>query len=114
MGLHLRNLVSNGNRLHRRRGLNLKGAAIEGGTMRVARGWRSLGRAFGLWVAWSGLVLLGSGQAASGAKPAAKATEGAGVKLDFLDPMIREAWDQASIKPSRPASDEEFLRRAYL
>src|SRR4051812_42588353 len=82
--------------------------------MRVARGWRSLGRAFGLWVAWSGLVLLGSGQAASGAKPAAKATEGAGVKLDFLDPMIREAWDQASIKPSRPASDEEFLRRAYL
>jgi hypothetical protein len=28
--------------------------------------------------------------------------------------MIREAWDQASVKPSRPATDEEFLRRAYL
>jgi len=35
-------------------------------------------------------------------------------KLDYIDTMIREAWGSASIKPSRPSTDEEFLRRAYL
>ena len=28
--------------------------------------------------------------------------------------MIKEAWDEAGIKPSRPATDEEFMRRVYL
>jgi len=32
----------------------------------------------------------------------------------FLDEMIRAAWDEAKIKPSKLCSDEEFLRRAYL
>jgi len=35
-------------------------------------------------------------------------------KPPFLDKMIREAWDEASIKPSKECTDEEFLRRAYL
>ena len=28
--------------------------------------------------------------------------------------MIQKAWEEAGVKPSRPATDEEFLRRAYL
>ncbi len=28
--------------------------------------------------------------------------------------MLKESWDEASVKPSRPTTDEEFLRRAYL
>jgi len=36
------------------------------------------------------------------------------LKPGFLDQMIRQAWDEAKIKPSRECTDEEFLRRAYL
>jgi hypothetical protein len=36
------------------------------------------------------------------------------LKPEFLDRMIQEAWQAASIKPSRECTDEEFLRRAYL
>ena len=32
----------------------------------------------------------------------------------FIDQMIEEGWQKAGVKPARPASDEEFLRRAYL
>jgi hypothetical protein len=53
----------------------------------------------------------------SASKPAA--TEGSsrkttGARLDYVDRMIREAWASANIKPSRIASDDEFMRRAYL
>ena len=34
--------------------------------------------------------------------------------VSFIDKAIAEAWDKAGIKPARPATDEEFLRRAYL
>src|SRR5262245_26853710 len=30
-----------------------------------------------------------------------------------IDKGIAEAWDAAGIKPTRPATDDEFLRRAY-
>ncbi len=36
------------------------------------------------------------------------------VRLDFIDEEIKSAWDENKIKPSRFASDEEFLRRVYL
>jgi len=32
----------------------------------------------------------------------------------FIDQMIEDAWKKAGVKPAKPASDEEFLRRAYL
>jgi len=33
---------------------------------------------------------------------------------NFLDPLLEEVWKAEGVKPPRPASDEEFLRRAYL
>ncbi|AGA27208.1 DUF1549 domain-containing protein [Singulisphaera acidiphila] len=42
------------------------------------------------------------------------ATKAGAAKPAFLDKMIREAWDAASIKPSKDCTDEEYLRRAYL
>lgn len=35
-------------------------------------------------------------------------------RREFIDQMIQKAWDEARIKPSRAATDEEFLRRVYL
>jgi hypothetical protein len=35
-------------------------------------------------------------------------------QLSIIDKGITEAWDKAGVKPAKPASDEEFLRRAYL
>lgn len=35
-------------------------------------------------------------------------------RLDFIDEQIKAAWDENKIKPSRLATDEEFLRRVYL
>lgn len=32
----------------------------------------------------------------------------------FIDQLIEEGWRKAGVKPARAASDEEFLRRAYL
>ena len=29
----------------------------------------------------------------------------------FIDEMIQKAWDDAGVRPSKPATDEEFLRR---
>ena len=35
-------------------------------------------------------------------------------KASFIDQLLEAAWKQAGAKPAKPASDEEFLRRAYL
>ena len=35
-------------------------------------------------------------------------------KPAFIDRMIEESWKKAGVKPARPATDDEFLRRAYL
>lgn len=32
----------------------------------------------------------------------------------FIDQLLEDAWKKAGVKPARPASDEEYLRRAYL
>lgn len=47
---------------------------------------------------------------ASEAKPASSRT----IKLDYIDALIEDAWKEAKVKPSPPASDAEFLRRVYL
>src|SRR5947209_7128315 len=35
-------------------------------------------------------------------------------QVALIDRAIAEAWNKAGVKPARPATDEEFLRRAYL
>ena len=35
-------------------------------------------------------------------------------RLPFIDEMIRQSWTESKVQPSRPATDEEFLRRVYL
>jgi len=35
-------------------------------------------------------------------------------QVALIDKAIAEAWNKAGVKPARPATDEEFLRRAYL
>ncbi len=35
-------------------------------------------------------------------------------QVALIDQAIAEAWEKAGVKPARPATDEEFLRRAYL
>ena len=44
----------------------------------------------------------------------AKSTTTTGARLPYIDAMLKAAWEENTIKPSRRASDEEFLRRAYL
>src|SRR3954469_1727698 len=79
--------------------------------MTAGRLWRVSGRSLAIVAALSGVLLLAGGRSGRGAddeKAAPKA------KLDFLDERLREACEQASIKPSPLATDEEFLRRVYL
>ncbi len=49
-------------------------------------------------------------------KPAAPAStvRTTGARLDYIDTMLKESWASNNVKPSKRASDEEFLRRAYL
>jgi hypothetical protein len=47
-------------------------------------------------------------------KPVGTQAGTTGVKLDYIDSMLKESWEEANIKPSKRATDEEFLRRAYL
>ena len=91
----------------------------------IPRGSRRSPRALGTSAAF---VLMVLGQAASlrgeDGKPASKDNKPVGSpgvtlpgtvgKVGSLDGIIREAWASANIKPSPAASDEEFLRRAYL
>ena len=72
------------------------------------------------WFAGSGCVLAALATLAVAPSPAADVapsrakTTSAAAKLDYVDAMLKESWDEASVKPSRPTTDEEFLRRAYL
>ncbi|HWE38152.1 MAG TPA: DUF1549 and DUF1553 domain-containing protein [Isosphaeraceae bacterium] len=46
---------------------------------------------------------------ALGADPKAK-----GYRADYIDAMLKAAWDEAKLKPSPDAGDAAFLRRVYL
>src|SRR5947199_10172450 len=35
-------------------------------------------------------------------------------QVALIDRAIAEGWDKAKVPPAKPATDEEFLRRAYL
>ena len=66
--------------------------------------------AVGIWLAF----LAATAPAADVAKLRSPSGTTTGAKLDYVDAMLRESWESAGVKPSRPATDEEFLRRAYL
>ncbi len=60
------------------------------------------------------LVILAK-PATAGDRPAPKPPMDAGSEREnFLDPLLEAAWKDAGVKTAAPASDEEFLRRAYL
>jgi hypothetical protein len=50
--------------------------------------------------------------AADRQKPGEKS--GSSGRAEFIDRLLADAWKQAGVKPSRVATDEEYLRRAYL
>ncbi len=52
-------------------------------------------------------------EAAAAEAPAAK-PQGIKAKAAAIDAFLQDAWDGASIKPSKRADDAEFMRRAYL
>ena len=61
-------------------------------------------------------MLMGAGQILSAAdrpKPGAgkSKSEGRGA---FIDRLLESSWKKAGVTPARPATDEEYLRRAYL
>ncbi len=65
-------------------------------------------------LALSGLVVLAVSHPSAAEDSQPKAARTTGAKLDFVDAMLRTSWEDSSVKPSRPSTDEEFLRRAYL
>jgi hypothetical protein len=44
----------------------------------------------------------------------AQESTGSAVKPDYIDVMLRQAWEEAGVTPSPTCTDAEFLRRAYL
>src|SRR4051794_9067517 len=73
--------------------------------------WRSSGG--GAWgLAATALVVLAT--AARADEPGGARAGSGQAKPEYLDQMIRETWEGASIKPSAQATDGEFLRRVYL
>ena len=72
-------------------------------------------RALGLLVMAPLLSLAGSSGAVAAQPESEQASAGhSQVRLDFIDSLIKDGWDEAKIKPSKPATDEEYLRRLYL
>ena len=55
--------------------------------------------------------VVGLGRVRADDEPSASRAEH---RLAFIDEMIKAAWDEAKVKPSKPATDEEYLRRVYL
>jgi len=51
-------------------------------------------------------------KAAAKGGTAAKASRGA--KVDAVDALLRDSWENGSVKPSANAADAEYLRRAYI
>src|SRR4051794_38644038 len=89
--------------------------------MRTGRLWRGSNRGLAVVATVVGLIVFGPGATSRGAdEKDAGATKGSAskAKLDLIDQHLKEAWDQASIKPSTMSTDiraeEEFVRRAYL
>ncbi len=76
-------------------------------------GWLGACRTAAIWCGV--LAGLAAGQFADAAGPRGKSEAAkAAAPIDEIDRLIREAWDEAGLKPTRRATEDEFLRRAYL
>jgi hypothetical protein len=86
--------------------------------MRAGRLWQVSSRSLAIAATLSVVLLIGYGQGSKGAEGekqgAISQVAPAKARLDLIDQRLKEAWEQASIKPSSVATDEEFLRRVYL
>ncbi|MDG3005747.1 DUF1549 domain-containing protein [Paludisphaera mucosa] len=73
--------------------------------------WRSIVAAAGLVA-----VLVVAARGRAGDEPAEKSlgANKAAPAANALDPLLRQAWKDAGLKPATVAGDAEFLRRAYL
>ena len=72
-----------------------------------------MGRRLRMWPATLVALLAAiSTQTQAGDQPSPKTRTIA--KPDYIDQMLQSSWDEAKVKPSPPASDAEYLRRAYL
>ena len=67
-----------------------------------------------MWRSWPVVVLVAAASAfGQGSKDRSKAKSGHELAVShsaIIDPMIQDKWKAAKIKPSKPATDEEFLR----
>src|SRR5262249_25061489 len=89
----------------------------------IPRAWVARGDAgrvslgFGVVGVWLGVTLGMAGSARAGGRPLLPSGKRQGAPIPqvaLIDPAIEAGGGQAGIKPARPATDEEFLRRAYL
>src|SRR5262249_37622837 len=92
--------------------------SVEEGAMRAGALGRRPVLGVALMAVAAAVVSWGGANRCSGEEPE-KAPETGGraaarAKLDFPDQRLKEAWEQASVKPSPICTEEEFLRRAYL
>ena len=78
--------------------------AADGSMRRLAMGW-------GLVVA---IALGGVATARAGDDSTRSRRKDPGSNPVFIDKLIEEGWKKAGVKPSKPASDDEFLRRVYI
>jgi hypothetical protein len=67
-------------------------------------------------VASLSFALIGYATAALAGDDAASGAVGrsVGPSAAFIDQAIEDGWKKAGVKPAKPATDDEFLRRAYL
>jgi hypothetical protein len=74
-------------------------------------------RVLGVLGLFLGVVLGTSDLARAGDPPSRQSATGkhtATSPAAAIDQAIARAWEKAGVKPARPATDDEFLRRAYL
>ena len=79
--------------------------------MRASRLWQGSNHGLAMMIIAAGLFLCGPGPRAKGADDAKDKEAGAGerapakARLELIDQRLREAWEQASIKPSTMPAD---------
>ncbi len=82
-------------------------------------GWTGAG---GLWgfkflvLSMALLVVMGAGQklaVADRPRPGTEKSKSEG-RAGFIDRLLESSWKKAGVNPAKPATDEEYLRRAYL
>ena len=73
------------------------------------RHFQYLGLIIGLWLVPSTIALADDVAVSSSSSPSSPAAT-----LEYVDQQIRQVWSDNEVKPSAVASDEEWVRRAYL